>query len=64
MRTDNLHKLPAVAAALQAAQGGEAQVLIPSEVRAGHDAGKPTSKRIVEAADILAFLRKTLGMNS
>jgi hypothetical protein len=39
LRTDNLHKLPAVAAALQAAQGGKAQVLIPIEVRAGHGAG-------------------------
>ena len=64
MGTGNLHKLPAFAVALQAAQGGEAQVLIRIEVRAGHGAGKPTSKRIVEAADILAFLSKTISLNS
>jgi prolyl oligopeptidase len=52
------------AAALQAAQQGKAPVLIRIEVRAGHGAGKPTSKRIAEAADILAFLTKTIGLNS
>jgi prolyl oligopeptidase len=34
--------------------------LIRIETRAGHGAGKPTSKRIEEAADIQAFLVKTL----
>ena len=48
------------AAALQAAQGGDAPILIRIESRAGHGAGKPTSKRIAEAADKLAFLTKVL----
>ncbi len=43
-------------AALQAAQGCDNPVLIRIETRAGHGAGKPTSKRIEEAADMLAFL--------
>ncbi len=50
------------AAALQAAQAGPAPVLIRIETRAGHGAGKPTSKRIEEAADILAFLTRVLEM--
>ncbi|HEX5189299.1 MAG TPA: prolyl oligopeptidase family serine peptidase [Streptosporangiaceae bacterium] len=45
------------AAALQAAQGGDAPVLIRIETAAGHGAGKPTSKVIAESADILTFLR-------
>jgi prolyl oligopeptidase len=49
------------AAALQEAQAGEAPVLIRIETRAGHGAGKPTSKLIDEATDQLAFLAKTLG---
>ena len=43
-------------AALQAAQACDNPVLIRIETRAGHGAGKPTSKRIEEAADMLAFL--------
>ncbi len=50
------------AAALQAAQGGEAPVLIRIETKAGHGAGKPTTKIIEEAADRWAFLVKTLGV--
>jgi prolyl oligopeptidase len=50
------------AAALQAAQSGPAPVLIRIETDAGHGAGKPTSKRIEEAADRFAFLVKNLGM--
>ena len=49
------------AATLQEAQAGEAPVLIRIETRAGHGAGKPTSKLIDEATDQLAFLAKTLG---
>jgi prolyl oligopeptidase len=48
-------------AALQAAQGGDAPILIRIETKAGHGAGKPTTKRIEEAADIQAFLLKALG---
>jgi prolyl oligopeptidase len=48
-------------AALQAAQGGEAPILIRIETRAGHGAGKPTTKQIEETADVQAFLMKALG---
>ncbi len=50
------------AAALQAAQAGPAPVLVRIETNAGHGAGKPTTKRIEEAADKFAFLVKNLGM--
>ncbi len=50
------------AAALQAAQGGPAPILIRIETKAGHGAGKPTSKQIEEAADRFAFLVRSLGM--
>lgn len=51
------------AAALQHANLGDKPVMIRIETRAGHGAGKPTSKRIEEAADIWAFLAENLGMN-
>jgi prolyl oligopeptidase len=50
------------AAALQAAQAGSALTLIRIETRAGHGAGKPTSKIIEEAADRWAFLVRALGV--
>ena len=49
------------AAALQAAHAGKDPVLIRIETRAGHGAGKPTSKRIAEAADLWAFLWEYTG---
>ncbi len=49
------------AATLQAAQAGDAPTLIRIETSAGHGAGTPTSKRIEEATDILAFLTRELG---
>lgn len=52
------------AATMQAAQSGDAPVLIRIETRAGHGAGKPTSKILDEAADKWAFLVKALGMNA
>jgi prolyl oligopeptidase len=52
------------AAALQAAQRGSAPILIRIETKAGHGAGKPTSKIIEEIADRWAFLIKTLEMKS
>jgi prolyl oligopeptidase len=52
------------AAALQAAQGGPAPVLIRIETKAGHGAGKPTAKIIEETADSLAFLTRVLQMSS
>jgi prolyl oligopeptidase len=50
------------AAALQAAHAGPLPVLIRIETKAGHGAGKPTTKLIEEAADRWAFLVKTLAM--
>ena len=50
------------AAALQAAQAGDAPVLIRIETKAGHGAGKPTSKQIEEQTDIYGFLVKNLGI--
>jgi prolyl oligopeptidase len=52
------------AAALQAAYQGERPMLIRVETRAGHGAGKPTSKIIEERADEFAFLVKALGMET
>jgi prolyl oligopeptidase len=42
-------------AALQAAQAGDAPVLIRIETRAGHGAGKPTAKLIEEFSDMWTF---------
>jgi prolyl oligopeptidase len=50
------------AAALQHAQGGDAPVLLRVDRRAGHGAGKPTSKRIDEVADRWAFLAEVFAM--
>ena len=50
------------AATLQAAQAADAPILIRIETRAGHGAGKPTSKSIEETADQWAFLVKNLQM--
>jgi prolyl oligopeptidase len=48
------------AATLQAAQGGDAPILIRIETNAGHGAGKPTAKIIEEATDKWAFLLEVL----
>ena len=50
------------AATLQAAQTGDAPVLIRIETRAGHGAGKPTTKQIEDVTDQWSFLVKNLGM--
>jgi len=50
------------AATLQAAQGCDKPTLIRIETKAGHGAGKPTTKVIEEAADRWAFLVKDLGV--
>jgi len=50
------------AAALQAAQAGDAPALIRVQTRAGHGMGKPTAILIQEAADIWAFLVEVLKM--
>lgn len=50
------------AAALQAAHEGRNPVLIRIETKAGHGAGKPTTKIIEEVADKWAFLVKNLAL--
>lgn len=50
-------------AAMQAAQAGDAPVLIRIQVRGGHGAGLPTTLQIEQQADIYGFLMKSLGMN-
>ncbi|MFN4284335.1 MAG: prolyl oligopeptidase family serine peptidase [Lacibacter sp.] len=50
------------AARLQEAHRGDNPVLIRIETKAGHGAGKPTSKQIEEAADIWSFVMYNLGM--
>jgi prolyl oligopeptidase len=49
-------------AMLQHCQAGPSPVLARIETRAGHGAGKPTSKMIDEVADQLAFLVKVLNI--
>ncbi|MGK7942422.1 MAG: prolyl oligopeptidase family protein [Crocosphaera sp.] len=51
------------AAALQNAHNGEKPVLIRIETKAGHGAGKPTSKLIEEIADKWGFLVDNLEIN-
>jgi prolyl oligopeptidase len=51
------------AAALQAAQGGSAPVLIRIDTKTGHGAGKPTAKVIEEVSDRWAFLAAHLGID-
>jgi prolyl oligopeptidase len=48
------------AAALQAAQAGDAPVLIRIDTDAGHGVGKPVHKLIDERADVLTFLELAL----
>lgn len=50
------------AAALQEGQGGDAPILIRIETKAGHGAGKPTTKQIQEQTDVYGFLVKSLNM--
>ena len=51
------------AAALQVAHSGSDPVLIRIETKAGHGAGKPTTKVIEEIVDKWAFLVKTLNFS-
>lgn len=52
------------AAALQAAQQGDAPTLIRVQTKAGHGFGKPTEILIQETADNWAFLVQTLGITA
>ena len=49
-------------AELQEKNGGKYPVLVRIETKAGHGAGKPTSKQIDEAADLYSFIMYNLGM--
>jgi prolyl oligopeptidase len=51
------------AATAQEMQSGTAPVIIRIETKAGHGAGKPTSKQIEDVADSWGFLVKSLGMD-
>lgn len=51
------------AATLQEHHQGDNPVLIRVETSAGHGAGKPTSKQIEEAADVLSFFFYNVGEN-
>ncbi|MBC7473964.1 MAG: S9 family peptidase, partial [Candidatus Sericytochromatia bacterium] len=51
------------AATLQEIYKGNNPILIRIDTKAGHGAGKPTTKVIEEQSDIYAFLFKTFGMN-
>jgi prolyl oligopeptidase len=52
------------ATTLQQAQEGPAPILIRIETRAGHGAGKPTTKQIDEWVDRFVFLKSALKMGS
>ncbi len=49
-------------AALQNAQSGDSPILLRIETKAGHGAGKPTSKAIEETVDEWSFLARELKM--
>ena len=51
------------AATAQAAQGGAQPVIIRIDTKAGHGAGKPTTKQIEEVADRWGFLTRALQMD-
>ena len=51
------------AATLQATYTGNRPMLIRIETKAGHGAGKPVSKLIEEAADVMAFVAEHTKMN-
>lgn len=51
------------AATLQEKYKGPNPILIRIEAKAGHGAGKPTTKLIEESADIWSFVFQNLGMN-
>jgi prolyl oligopeptidase len=50
------------AATLQAAQGGDAPVMIRIDVNAGHGGGRPIAKVIEEDTDIYSFLLRNMGI--
>ncbi|XP_001963120.2 prolyl endopeptidase [Drosophila ananassae] len=66
-RVSPLHSLKFIAALQEAVRESEFQknpLLLRVYQKAGHGAGKPTSKRIEEATDILTFLAKSLNIDT
>ncbi|EDW99502.1 uncharacterized protein Dyak_GE11286 [Drosophila yakuba] len=66
-RVSPLHSLKFIAALQEAVRDSKFQnnpVLLRVYQKAGHGAGKPTSKRIEEATDILTFLSKSLNVDT
>ncbi|XP_068143473.1 LOW QUALITY PROTEIN: prolyl endopeptidase-like [Drosophila tropicalis] len=66
-RVSPLHSLKFIAALHDAVRDSKFQtnpLLLRVYQKAGHGAGKPTSKRIEEAADILTFLLKSLNVDT
>ncbi|KAH8246746.1 hypothetical protein KR038_004450 [Drosophila bunnanda] len=66
-RVSPLHSLKFIAALQDAVRDSEFQknpLLLRVYQKAGHGAGKPTSKRIEEATDILTFLSKSLNVDA
>ena len=57
-------KFAAAAQAAQAGQPGAAPILIRIDSKAGHGAGKPTTKQIEEVADRWGFLTRALHMET
>jgi prolyl oligopeptidase len=51
------------AAAMQAAQAGDAPILLRADTKSGHGGGKPTSKIIEEGVDIYSFAMDRVGMS-
>ena len=62
-RVDPMHARK-MAALLQASTSSDRPILLRTEVRAGHGAGKPLSKQIDEAADVYGFLLWQLGLET
>jgi prolyl oligopeptidase len=50
------------AAAMQNADPYGKPILIRIDLRAGHGAGKPVSKRVEETADVYSFVRSAMGL--
>jgi prolyl oligopeptidase len=53
-----------MAARMQAATSSQQPILLRTEMKAGHGAGKPMLKVAEEFADMYAFLAWQLGMNT
>jgi prolyl oligopeptidase len=51
------------AAALQDAQAGDAPILLRTESKIGHGAGKPAAMEVEDASDVLAFAAASLGLS-